>query len=277
MSRWRRPLRRAAVLLVVAGCLAAAAFTVRPGSLPVWPQATLDELLYPFEYGVSWVADQVVGAWNFAHSLAGAYAENRQLRQQLKQQLFLGRQLEEVRQENERLRQLLAMRETLSLQYPLQTVGALVIGRNPDAWFDTVQISAGSSQGVGVGDAVVDSGGLVGRVIRVSRNSATVLLVTDSSSAVGAVVERADSRAQGVVQAAGDGRLVMRFFSAGADVRKGDVILTSPLSGRYPPGIPVGTVTAVHTASDGLARLADLSSAADLNRLEEVLVIRAPR
>ncbi|MDI3299141.1 MAG: rod shape-determining protein MreC [Bacillota bacterium] len=277
MNRWRRPARTAAVVLVIVACLAGAAFTIRPGSLPTWPQATLDEVLYPFEYAVSWAADQATGAWGFLRDLAGAYSENQKLRHELQQQLFLDRQLQEVRQENDRLRQLLAMRQTLALQYPLQTVGAVVIGRNPNAWFDTVQISAGSAEGVRVGDAVVDSGGLVGRVTRVSKNSATVLLITDSSSAVGAVVERAGSRAQGIVQPGGDGRLVMRFFSAKADVRKGDVVLTSPLSGRYPSGIPIGTVTAVHAGADGLTLLADLASAADLNRLEEVLVIRAPR
>lgn len=181
---------------------------------------------------------------------------------------------EELRQENERLRALLHLRDDPGGLYANGIVAA-VIARSPDRWYDQLVINAGSADGVARGMAVVTPEGLVGRVSQTTAHEAVVLLLTNPDSGVGSMVQRATSRAQGVVLGAAASRstLVMQFFSRDADVVVGDIIITSGLGGTFPRGIAIGYATQVESAQEGLVRSAQVQPAADLDRLEWVMVI----
>ena len=141
--------------------------------------------------------------------------------------------------------------------------------------FDTtVQIDAGTRRGVQKGMPVVSDRGLVGRVVEVSRASATVMLVTDPSSNV--AVRFPKSQATGVASGhAGTDVLSVSFVSPDKNVAKGDAVFTAgQQNGLYPADLPVGTVTRASKTTSALEYDIEVRPAVDLSRLEFVQVLR---
>ena len=178
-------------------------------------------------------------------------------------------ELDELRLENERLRQLHGLRARV----PGRTVGASIIGRGVSSRFHTVRIDRGDRAGLREGQSVIASGGAVGQVLRVSAHFADVLLLTDGLSTVGAVLQ--DSRLRGVAAGQGGEFLELGFIRRRElhAVEPGQLVVSSGEDGLFPEGVPLGRVTAVRAPETGLFLEITLESVADLDRLEEVLVI----
>jgi rod shape-determining protein MreC len=177
--------------------------------------------------------------------------------------------MEEVRLQNERFRDLLEWQDE---HRPEILRGAEVIAHGDGRQSFTVTISAGARDGVERNQAVVTADGLVGRIDREpGRRTSIVSLLNDPSNAVAAVVQR--SRVQGIFQfIEGEGRLL--HVLQAADVVAGDVIISSGLGGVYPEGLMIGTVASVEDDLDGVTMKVVVTSAASLDRLEEVFVLR---
>ncbi len=124
-----------------------------------------------------------------------------------------------------------------------QGIGAAVIGRSPDQWWQQVILGRGQQDGIQQNAVVMGTGGLVGRVIQVTPTTSRVLLLSDPASRVGVTVSR--SRAMGFLRGQGNNRAVMTFFEKLPEVRPGDVISTSPYSQLFPSGLPVGRVESI--------------------------------
>lgn len=181
---------------------------------------------------------------------------------------YLQARLIEVEAENARLRELLEFEKTTPASYEV----AKVYGRDPSKWFSSVSISIGSSEGIQPDAAVVSQAGLVGRILSLGDHVSTVLLLTDPESGVGAVVQR--SRDLGVVLGGGGpDTLTARFFSKDADVEVGDRIVTSGMGSKFPGGILIGEVISVQSPQPGLVKEATIRPSADLEHLEEVMVV----
>jgi rod shape-determining protein MreC len=134
-----------------------------------------------------------------------------------------------------------------------------------------VAIDAGSSDGLKVGMVVLSrQGSLIGTVTQTLDDSAWVTLITDPSSAVSALVQ--NSRTQGVVAGGIDGDLSMEFVSETADVKEGDLVLTSGIGGGYPPDELIGQVIGVDKTAQELFQSVRIRPLADFSRLEGVLV-----
>lgn len=146
----------------------------------------------------------------------------------------------ELEQQNQRLKELLEYKTNHSL--PSKT--APIIGRSADHWWQQITIGLGSRDGVDQGDVVMGVGGLVGRVETVTPNASVVLLISNPSSRVGVIITR--SRDMGFIRGQSDHTVVMQFFEKLPDVQVGDAVMTSPVSRLFPPGIPVGKVTALN-------------------------------
>lgn len=145
-----------------------------------------------------------------------------------------------LREENARLRELLGSRSRLGAEVLI----AELIGVVPDPDTLQVMVDKGSDAGVTVGQAVIDAQGLFGQVVEVSRYFSRVLLVADATHAVPVQVNRNDVRSI----AAGTGqldRLELEHVPITADVVPGDLLVSSGLGGRFPPGYPVGEVVSV--------------------------------
>jgi rod shape-determining protein MreC len=154
--------------------------------------------------------------------------------------LELKQQLVELESQNQKLKELLNYGKTQKQQ----GIVAPVVGRSADHWWQQVTLGRGSQEGIKVGFVVMGPGGLVGRVISVTPNSSRVLLISDATSKVGAVISR--SRSMGFMRGQGSNRAVLQFFDKVPDVRRGDVVSTSPVSKLFPSGLPLGRVESVN-------------------------------
>ncbi|MBI5232651.1 MAG: rod shape-determining protein MreC [Coriobacteriales bacterium] len=176
-------------------------------------------------------------------------------------------ELEEARQQNIRLKQLLRFVQGKDLK----TVGGHVIGRPNNAWEGVVTIDLGGRDGVKQGMPVVSGSGLLGQLIEVAPNSSRVRLITDQRSGVAAMVQR--SRAEGIARGTIDGGLTLDFVSTDTTVNAGDAVVTSGMGGVYPKGLLVGEVTEVEKDPAALYQTIQMRPAATLGNTEEVLVI----
>lgn len=160
---------------------------------------------------------------------------------------------------------------------PYKTITAPVIARDPSGILKTIVIGAGTDQGVKVDQVVLSEQGVVGRVSEAGSNYAKVLLVTDSSSSVSALVQT--SRASGIVRGQYGDALVMEWILQSDPVKQGDVIVTAGLGignelrSLYPKGLLIGTVVDVTKAEVSAYQRAVVAPAVDLRKLENVLVI----
>jgi rod shape-determining protein MreC len=121
--------------------------------------------------------------------------------------------------------------------------------------------------------AVISPAGVVGRVILPSRRASKVQLLIDRNAAAGALIER--TRVQGVVMGIGDGMLRLQYVPGTADVKTGDLVVTSGIDGIYPKGFVIGTID---HADRGVGAYHEIivRPAVDFSRLEEVLIVRTP-
>jgi rod shape-determining protein MreC len=176
-----------------------------------------------------------------------------------------------LKAENDRLRSLLGSQGRL----PYEVLIAELVGIVPDANTFQIIIDKGSEAGIEMGQAVLDAQGLFGQVVEVSRYTSRVLLLTDSDHAVPVRVNRNGVRS--VAGGTGDmDSLLLENVSISADIVKGDLIETSGLGGRFPPGYPVGTVVSVVVEPTSAYAEVLVKPNALLDRSRHVLVIFVP-
>lgn len=156
-----------------------------------------------------------------------------------------------------------------------QTLGATVVAGSGSNFESMITIDAGSRVGVKVGDPVLASGGLVGRVAQVSAAYATATLLQDPSSAVAARIPGAKVLA--IVHGQGSQVLSVTLLNPTAPVRAGQTVVTEGYAGEaFPPGLPMGTITSVGPLRGGLTRQVLMRPLINAGQLGAVSVIVSP-
>ena len=149
---------------------------------------------------------------------------------------------------------------------------AAVIGQDTNPALRSIIIDKGSADGVRVGMPVEGARGLVGQVYRTTPQSAQVVLITDSSSAIPARL--GNSRATGILRGGGlGGILSIEWIDLKHDVEVGEVVLTSGLGGRFPQDLVIGRVIEVDRREAELFQRSVVQPAVDFDALEVVFVI----
>lgn len=196
----------------------------------------------------------------------------------------LGADVDRLTLENVQLReaafaaQQAAKLSNLAKTLSYQTVAATVIARDPSNILSTIVLGVGTDDGVRVGHIVLSEQGLVGRVSEVGTNYAKVLLITDPSSTLSALVE--GSRATGIVRGQYGDALIMDWILQTEPVKVGDVVVTAGLGlgdelrSLYPKGLVIGKVLQLQNAEAAAYQRAIIAPAVDLRKLENVLVVR---
>ena len=211
----------------------------------------------------------VRGMWSGYIALRQVEEENIALKHELQALQVTLQQERAEAQRTDNLRQLLELRERANLD----TVAAEVIAGAASPDFKTVTIDKGSSEQLATDMAVISPAGVVGRVILPSRRASKVQLLIDRNAAAGALIER--TRVQGVVVGIGDGMLHMQYVPGTADVKTGDLVVTSGIDGIYPKGFVIGTIDHADRGVGAYHEIV-IRPAVDFSRLEEVLVVRTP-
>ena len=266
---WRFLARRRRVLIALLAPLAAFASvtsTARrsPGSGPL--EAAAAVVAAPLQVGATAATSWFRGLGSLVFGTSGVRRENEELR----------RENERLRQEVQESRERIAAAARLErlLDYRQSTgytmIAAGVIGHDASGLYRTILIDRGASAGVEQRQAVLAPDGVVGRVIKVFPRSALVLLVTDRSSGIDAIVQR--TRDQGVVQGRGGSGCELKYLDRSAEVEVGDYVVTSGMGGRFPKGVWIGQVSGFNRGGD-LFQSVEVRPSAGLDRLEEVWVV----
>jgi rod shape-determining protein MreC len=195
-------------------------------------------------------------------------ADKTRLEGELRLAQFRLQRYEALEAESQRLR---ALRDSTAGITDRFVIGN-VMDLDLDAFRERVSVDKGARDGVFVGQAVLDSGGVFGQVARVGQLTAEVVLLSDATHAIPVQVNRNGLRT--VAVGTGDlGRLKLPYLPTSADVVVGDLLVTSGLGGGFPAGYPVGTVAEVKR--DPTASLADVDvkPAAALDRSRELMFV----
>jgi rod shape-determining protein MreC len=228
----------------------------------VWAVGTIT----PLERTLGWVQTGAGGMWHNYFYLRGVRAENRDLKQQIEQLRLEQVRLKEDAEQARRLQALLGFKE----QFISQTVPAQVIGTGGSEQSRVFFIDKGDGDGIKPDMAVITVDGIVGKVLKVFRSTAQVLLINDQSSGVGAILEK--SRLQGIVRGTPAGEVVLERIMTDETVQPGEAVRTSGGDRIFPKGLPVGVVTRVSNGPDLFLNI-HVRPAANLSKLEEVLVV----
>jgi rod shape-determining protein MreC len=219
--------------------------------------------------GATSAIESVQDGWQNYFALRQIRQENEQLRNEVAQ-LQIGLQQERaLAQQTRSLQKLLDLRS----QVQVDTTAANVIAAGADPAFRTMTIDKGSREGLRPDMAVIAPSGVVGRVIMPSARASKVQLLIDRNAAAGAMVER--SRAQGVVVGSGTDRLRMEYVPGTADIKVGDVVVTSGIDVIYPKGFVIGKIESMQRGAGTFSEIV-IRPSVEFRDLEQVLVVLTP-
>ena len=208
-------------------------------------------------------------------------------------------ELKDVREENEILstsldritsietenielrRQLEALKDELDIDYSLtdyEYLNASVISRNVGYWYNTITINKGSYNGVDKDMVVINSKGLVGRVIRTTTFTSDVRLITtsDTNNKISVKISNGDYNLYGLINSYDykDNYLEVEGISNTRDVNIGDFVYTSGLGGIFPSGILIGQVSEITTDSYDLAKIIRVTPSINFTDINYVSILK---
>ena len=234
-------------------------------------RSAIAEVLYPVQWLVMQPVNWVRGGSGYFQSLASAQAGTEAMRVTMAHQTLKAQEAEPLRLENERLRQLLELRQRITTP----AMAAQVLYDAADPFSRKIIIDRGTIHGVVAGSPVIDSYGVLGQVTRVYGSVSEVTLITDGDQAIPVLNTRTGVRgvAFGDFTAAGGG-LELRFTPADTDVQIGDVLSTSGVDGVYPPGLSVAQVNQVQRRSESVFARISLTPLALVSGTSHVMVLQ---
>jgi rod shape-determining protein MreC len=225
-------------------------------------------MLYPLQMVALIPRDAAFMVGDYFSSLASVQRENNKLKER---QVANGQILQQVQQlaaENTQLRKLLAANERV----PVKSLLSEILYDARDAFTRKIVLDRGSRHGVAAGQPVIDDVGVVGQVTRVFPFTSEVTLLTDKDQAIPVQVVRSGLRSIAYGQGH-SGSLDLRFMPVNADIKNGDVLVTSGIDGVYPAGLSVAKVVQVESKSaDAFARIV-CQPLAGIDRNRQLLIL----
>ena len=260
-------IRALALLGIVAGvCLLLLTLQMRGRS--VGASDALALVTTPIQTVLARVNRATLGVWGTYRDWKNVRAENRRLRDETQRLRVEALRVTETDAENQRLRRLLTLKESL----PLETMAGEIIAREWGGWVRSLTINRGRGDAVARLTAVIAPDGLVGRIVDVRAGSSVVQVLTDPASTVGAHVVR--THTPGIIEGEPRGTLRFKYMARdGSGIQVGDVVVTSGLGGLFPGGIPIGRVRTIDDRGSALFSYAQVTPAVDFARIDEVLLL----
>jgi rod shape-determining protein MreC len=231
-------------------------------------RGALTVALYPLQALASIPSAIGSGVAEFFASKDALEERNTQLREEHALLLARLQQFQAIEEENNRLRKMLGS----ATRVAERALAAELIEVSPEPYTRKILIARGKRDGAYLGQAVIDAHGIVGQVTQVTASQSRVTLLTDPGHAIPALVNRNGLRA--LVFGTGDpDTLKVPYLTAAADVREGDLLVSSGMGGTFPAGYPVATVTKI--ANDPNESFLEIAArpVAQLNHSKQVLLI----
>lgn len=230
-------------------------------------EVVMIEAFGPIQRGATSFKESLANVVNNYIAIVNTNKENTILRKKvgdLENTIF---NLQELRLENTRLKELMRFGEEI----PREKVLAQVIGWDSSTEFNVIRINKGSKDGITPKSAVVTSEGLVGYIYRVSEKFSDMITILDQNNRVDTIVER--TRTHGIVQGFSNFSCTMKYVNRNESIIKNDIVITAGLGDIYPKGIKVGTISKVERETYGITQLIEVIPSVDFNKLEEVIVL----
>ncbi len=178
----------------------------------------------------------------------------------------------EILKENNELKELLKLNETLSDR---EYINATVINRNIAYWFNEITINKGFKSGISEGMAVINSKGLIGKIIKTSANTSKVKLLTDEhmEDKISVKIEYNDHFVYGLLSNYKDGEFIINGISNNIEINEGAKVITSGLTDLFPSGILIGYVDEVTFDNFDLAKTLKVKSEIDFDDIYYVTIL----
>jgi rod shape-determining protein MreC len=233
----------------------------------------IETAAYPLQQAVdlprnfaSWLAEGIASRESLQEESASLRSRNLLLKHQLQRQ-------EAIEAENGRLRELLNASFVYGAIYQHDRVRlAEIVSIDLDTYSQEIILNKGTTDGVYVGQPLMDANGVMGQIVRATHNASTALLLSSPHHSI-----PVQNRRNGVRSiAVGTGhptQLSLRYLPAESDLIVGDTLITSGLGGRFPYGYPVGTVISIDNHEGERFAEITLQAAARLERSREVLLL----
>ena len=190
--------------------------------------------------------------------------------------------IDAIETENVELRrQIDALKNELNIDYTLtdyEYLNATVTSRSVGYWYNTITINKGSYNGIKKDMVVINSKGLIGKIIKTSTFTSDVRLITtsDTNNKISVHISNGDYDLYGLINSYdyNDNYLEVEGISNTKDVRVGDYVYTSGLGGIFPSGILVGTVSEISTDSYDLAKIIKVKPSSDFTDINYVSILK---
>ncbi len=280
----RKVIRRRRAALAVFVVLSVALITAYFGEGGGGPLNSLQrgaqEAFAPIESGATRALKPVRDLFGWVGDTVDAKGENKELERQVQELRSRLAQAQTSQRDARELRGLAEVRDADGFPAGTEPVTARVIARSPSAWYSSVKIDKGASDGLASDQPVIASGGLAGRISRVTDGTAEVKLITDGSSGVSAQVMPNGAHGTVTPEVGNPGKLVLDFLQKGRRVTDGTTVVTSGstssrLESLFPRGIPIGRVTDVDSDEIELFERVHVKPFADLRGMDYVQVLTA--
>ncbi len=225
------------------------------------------EVIAPVQEGISNSKKNVSSLWDNYLLIVNTSKENTILKKQISRLENDLTNMDEVRKENLRLKQLLNYSEGVSPERVL----AQVVGWDSANEFKVIRINKGTNHGIKVMAPVITDQGLVGYVYRATPNYSDVLTILDQNNRIDVVVER--TRTHGIVEGVFNFKCALKYIMRNEQVEVGDKLITAGVGGIYPKGVKVGMITEISKENFGMTLSIEVVPSVDFDKLEEVLVL----
>ena len=217
----------------------------------------------------------ITGIYGNIEALLNTYDENKRLKSRLEDFVVLQSEVDGLKSENKKLRELIDKEESLRDYQPIH---ATVIARNPDQWEEKIILNKGQVHGIEKNMAVMTAQGLIGKIIAVTPFTSEVeLLYTNNANyRVSALVQGEKEDISGVIEGYDEERneLILKRINSSTEIKAGEQVVSSGLGGIFPKGILIGEVTEVTTEDFGLTKMAYVKPAAEFSMLENVIIAK---
>ena len=230
-----------------------------------------NKLVMPVQNGLTYLKNKISGNSTFFTDINNLKNENQNLKEENSKLAQSLRELENIRTENETLKEYLGLTEKYG-EY--KTIPGYVINKDISNYSKTIIINIGKKDGIQENMTVIADEGLVGHVVSVSDDTAKVRTIIDTASSISCLMST--NKDSIVCKGTLESNLELKamYIATDANLVQGDSIDTSGLGGIYPKGIHVGSIKKIISTKNITDRYAVVETAVDFNKLNTVLVIK---
>lgn len=231
---------------------------------------------------VIFVEKIILTPFNYVGNLIDDFVELRNVQEENDKLKTSIERVDAIEAENIELRrEIEALKKELSIDYVLTDydyLNATVISRNIGYWYNTLTIDKGTNNGILEGMVVVNSTGLIGKIIKATTFTSEVRLITtsDTNNKISVSISNGNGKINGLINRYDyeNNFLEVEGISNTEEVKVGDYVYTSGLGGVFPSGILIGTVESITTDEYDLAKIINVKPSTDFNDINYVAILK---